>query len=98
MGVNLSIFYTRSLCMEIYGKHDHIHSRARNKIGKCNLKKSGGHILIYPEGKTVKLIVSDISLPVLERYPPWDSSVISCALCIKCVVKKCSNDYRHRRR
>lgn len=94
----MSISY-RSLCKEILKLWSHQDSGIRWYMsGECiNLEKSGGKILIYPERKIVKLIISNISLPVLERDPPCKSSVISWVFGIKRAVKKCSHNYCHSR-
>lgn len=39
-------------------------------------EKSGGHPLIYLKGHAVELVSSNITLSVLERFPPWNSSVV----------------------
>lgn len=65
--------------------------------GKYKLKKPGRDILHKPKRETVKLLVSAITLLALERYPPWNASLVVCMPRLKRVVQQSRHYHRDRR-
>jgi len=80
-----------------------MHANTKFAYGMSNIQgsevyseKSGGHPLIYPKGQTVELVSSNITLSALERFPPWNSSVIDSLPCFQCAIEQCPNNHCYR--
>ena len=63
---------------------------------KYKLMKPSRDILHKPRRETVKLLISAITLLVLERSPPWNASLVVCLPRLKRVVQQSRHYHRHR--